>query len=84
MTSTCARSQYQDGALDNGCGTAAGLFWAIEGGGVYAHGANATGPRHARRSGGAPVAATNDEHVRETPETPRVRVRVLAVRKVQG
>jgi hypothetical protein len=36
-----------------------------------------TGPRHTRRSGGAPVAATNDEHVRETPETPRVRVRVL-------
>jgi hypothetical protein len=35
-----------------------------------------TGPRHTRRSGGA-VAATNDEHVRETPETPRVRVRVL-------
>jgi hypothetical protein len=58
-------------------GTAAGLFWAIEGGGVYAHGANVTGPRHTRRSGGAPVAATNDEHVRETPETPRVRVRVL-------
>jgi hypothetical protein len=36
-----------------------------------------TGPRHTRRSGGTPVAATNDEHVRETPETPRVRVRVL-------
>jgi hypothetical protein len=36
-----------------------------------------TGPRHKRRSGGAPVAATNDDHVRETPETPRVRVRVL-------
>jgi hypothetical protein len=50
---------------------------AIEGGGVYAHGANVTGPRHTRRSGGAPVAATNDEHVRETPETPRVRARVL-------
>jgi predicted transcriptional regulator len=50
---------------------------AIEGGGVYAHGANVTSPRHTRRSGGAPVAATNDEHVRETPETPRVRARVL-------
>jgi hypothetical protein len=36
-----------------------------------------TGPRRTRRSGGAPVAATNDEHVRATPETPRVRVRVL-------
>jgi hypothetical protein len=33
-----------------------------------------TGPRRTRRSGGAPVAATNDEHVRATPETPRVRV----------
>jgi hypothetical protein len=25
------------------------------------------GPRHARRSGGAPVAATNDERVRAKP-----------------
>ena len=33
-----------------------------------------TGPRRTRRSGGGPVAATNDEHVRATPETPRVRV----------
>jgi hypothetical protein len=32
------------------------------------------GPRHTRRSGGAPVAATDDEHGRATPETPRVRV----------
>jgi hypothetical protein len=29
-----------------------------------------TGPRHTRRSGGAPVAATDDEHGRATPETP--------------
>jgi hypothetical protein len=36
-----------------------------------------TGPRHTRRSGAAPVAATNDEHVRATPETPRVRVRAV-------
>jgi hypothetical protein len=33
-----------------------------------------TGARRTRRGGGAPVAATNDEHVRATPETPRVRV----------
>jgi hypothetical protein len=32
-----------------------------------------TGPRHTRRSGGAPVAVTDDEHGRATPETPRVR-----------
>jgi hypothetical protein len=32
-----------------------------------------TGPRHTRRSGGAPVAATDDEHGRATPEAPRVR-----------
>jgi hypothetical protein len=35
------------------------------------------GPRHTPRGGGAPVAATNDDHVRATPETPRVPVRVL-------
>ena len=32
-----------------------------------------------RRSGGAPVATTNDEHGRGTPETPRVQVRALTV-----
>jgi hypothetical protein len=32
-----------------------------------------TGPRRTRRGSGAPVAAINDEHVRATPETPRVR-----------
>jgi hypothetical protein len=32
-----------------------------------------TGPRHTRRSGTAPVAATNRERVRATPEVPRVR-----------
>jgi len=32
-----------------------------------------------RRSGGAPVATTNDEHGRATPETPRVQVRALTV-----
>ena len=31
------------------------------------------GQRRTRRGGGAPVAAINDEHVRATPETPRVR-----------
>ena len=32
-----------------------------------------TGPRRTRRGSGAPVAAINDEHLRATPETPRVR-----------
>jgi hypothetical protein len=43
------------------------------------HGAKVTGPRHMRRSGGAPVAATSDEHGRATPETPRVQVQALTV-----
>jgi hypothetical protein len=79
MTSACARSQYQDSALEAAKGAVPPRVFSgqIEGGGVYAHGANVTGPRHTRRSGGAPVAATNDEHVGETPETRRVRVRVL-------
>ena len=35
-------------------------------GGVDAHGGKVRGPRHAAK-GGAPVAATNDEHVRAKP-----------------
>src|ERR1700730_15370094 len=68
-----------DARTQSRVGEMGGAYWAPhqrragEEGGEIAHGAKVTGPRRTRRGGGVPVVATNDERVRATPETPRVR-----------